>query len=577
MVLISSIDQTITAAVLAKLRTLIKRCSTTYRFTLVKADLIPQLINTLNPQTLSFTEAEDIHINLMKLILESLWLATPYGLTCLEIADTFEPQSLLATIFMQTVAPAEGYICHLCVNRYSIVDGEQSRLFLILLARLLRISPFYRPTLEIVLHMPVVLTIPSSLTFFEAEQSIRPFLDGMIAHQRERNRTWREELQMWKEVDRMLRMEGIEDVMEEKLRNDKYSFHGIKQEPGCNLDAIQNGQSMIIFRTINGPATFLGMNLTILSNGARYEHPSNNVTALKCSSCQNLISFPLRTVPPHQLVEDCHSKVETFVLSKPESLASDERLQLAHANALNPCVNFSNSYKPAQSSSWHVALSNQPNILIEFGRMWDRVFRTPPDGRLVHRKTQLHRRTSSLRLRRSMKPSFPLHNIHSSTLFTTDTFTTNQPAAVANRQRSGCMKTPQIGLNSETGDEDFFCWLPNSKCQTLHNVVPRTGSLFDGPSRVQPIPLTHFLPNLPQLRLTTPPSRHPPPLTQPALRRLGRLSPIFTCGTRGGRFAGSDSESEMTLSVDEALVVFCSSVLLALVEGRSVSCGSKWR
>ncbi|KAK2953620.1 hypothetical protein BLNAU_11484 [Blattamonas nauphoetae] len=61
--------------------------------------------------------------------------------------------------------------------------------------------------------------------------------------------------------------------------------------------------------------------------------------------------------------------------------------------------------------------------------------------------------------------------------------------------------------------------------------------------------LTHSLPNQPQLRLTTPPSRHPPPLTQPALRRLDRLSPVFTCGTRGGRFVGSDSESEMTLSV----------------------------
>ncbi|KAK2953611.1 hypothetical protein BLNAU_11475 [Blattamonas nauphoetae] len=75
--------------------------------------------------------------------------------------------------------------------------------------------------------------------------------------------------------------------------------------------------------------------------------------------------------------------------------------------------------------------------------------------------------------------------------------------------------------------------------------------------------LTHSLPKQPQLRLTTPPSRHPPPLNQPALRRLGRLSPIFTCGTRGGRFAGSDSESEMTLCVDEALVV---SNILSLLE-----------
>ncbi|KAK2961159.1 hypothetical protein BLNAU_3927 [Blattamonas nauphoetae] len=90
------------------------------------------------------------------------------------------------------------------------------------------------------------------------------------------------------------------------------------------------------------------------------------------------------------------------------------------------------------------------------------------------------------------------------------------------------------------------------------------------PSRVHPLPLPHSLPNQPQLRLTTPPSRHPPPLTQPALRRLDRLSPIFTCGTRGGRFVGSDSESEMTLSVDEALVVFCSLCAQVTSESRAL-------
>ncbi|KAK2942127.1 hypothetical protein BLNAU_22950 [Blattamonas nauphoetae] len=59
-------------------------------------------------------------------------------------------------------------------------------------------------------------------------------------------------------------------------------------------------------------------------------------------------------------------------------------------------------------------------------------------------------------------------------------------------------------------------------------------------------------------------------LTQPALRRLARLSPVFTCGTRGGRFVGSDSESEMTLSVDEALVVFCSSWTQVSSESRAL-------
>ncbi|KAK2961198.1 hypothetical protein BLNAU_3966 [Blattamonas nauphoetae] len=90
---------------------------------------------------------------------------------------------------------------------------------------------------------------------------------------------------------------------------------------------------------------------------------------------------------------------------------------------------------------------------------------------------------------------------------------------------------------------------------SLSSTIPRPTFLVTPPKHTA---------HLPQLRLTTPPSRHPPPLTQPALRRLGRLSPVFTCGTRGGRFVGSDSESEMTLSVDEALVSNISSLLEVL-------------
>ncbi|KAK2960251.1 hypothetical protein BLNAU_4804 [Blattamonas nauphoetae] len=130
---------TITTATMGMLQNLIEWCSAKINHTLVKADLIPQLVITLNPLSLSFAEAVDLHINIMKIIRTTVWLATPRALTYLEIEDDIEQQAVHETVLKQVLAPSEKYICHLCVNRFSIIDGEQSKCFLTLLAQLLRI------------------------------------------------------------------------------------------------------------------------------------------------------------------------------------------------------------------------------------------------------------------------------------------------------------------------------------------------------------------------------------------------------------------------------------------------------
>ncbi|KAK2942011.1 hypothetical protein BLNAU_23076 [Blattamonas nauphoetae] len=87
----------ITAATMKMLYSLIASCSAKVHLTLVKADLIAQLINTLNLLSLSFSEAVDIHINIMKSIPRSLLLATPSGLENLEITDHDEQQAVYET------------------------------------------------------------------------------------------------------------------------------------------------------------------------------------------------------------------------------------------------------------------------------------------------------------------------------------------------------------------------------------------------------------------------------------------------------------------------------------------------
>ncbi|KAK2952441.1 hypothetical protein BLNAU_12547 [Blattamonas nauphoetae] len=190
------------------------------------ADLIPQLITTLNPHSLSFAKAVDIHVHLLNIIIHFLWSATRNGLASLKIEDPDVQQTVYETIFQQVLTPSEQYISHLCVKRFSIVDGEQSRYFMRLLAYLLRICPYHQPTMEFVLNMPVLLTIPSCLTFFTNDYSIDWFLYDMMKTQREWNKRRGDYRHMWKAVNRMLRMEGIEDVCEEKLQTDKEGLWG---------------------------------------------------------------------------------------------------------------------------------------------------------------------------------------------------------------------------------------------------------------------------------------------------------------------------------------------------------------
>ncbi|KAK2954307.1 hypothetical protein BLNAU_10806 [Blattamonas nauphoetae] len=104
------------------LDSLIGRCSVKVRLALVKADLIPQVINTLNPLLLSFAEAVGIHNSLLNIVSHSSYLETPRKLASLDIHDENEQQAAYEIVLKQVIVPSEQYICHLCVNRYSRSD-----------------------------------------------------------------------------------------------------------------------------------------------------------------------------------------------------------------------------------------------------------------------------------------------------------------------------------------------------------------------------------------------------------------------------------------------------------------------
>ncbi|KAK2963941.1 hypothetical protein BLNAU_1018 [Blattamonas nauphoetae] len=178
-VLVSSASLVIPTAAIKMLSKVIDWFSATVRLSLIKADLMPRLIIILKPQSLYPTETEDIHTGLLDILSNSLYLLISDGLQQLGIKEDDDHQAV-----------------------------------------------HEMPTMDFILSLPIVLTIPSCLAFYDHERSIWFSLTFMVVFLRKWNKKDEEERQMWKAVHRMLRMEGIEDVIDQRLKNDKNSSFG---------------------------------------------------------------------------------------------------------------------------------------------------------------------------------------------------------------------------------------------------------------------------------------------------------------------------------------------------------------
>ncbi|KAK2953271.1 hypothetical protein BLNAU_11734 [Blattamonas nauphoetae] len=189
-VLLSSASHVVTRTAMKLIEALIRNCSIEVLLALVQAGLIPQLIITLNPQSLPFAEAVDIHTSLITRIDDSVWLATRAGLAYLTNEEGNAQQDVHET----------------------------------------------------------------------NDHSIWCFLNSMMDTQRDWNEKRGEFRQMWKRVHRMLRMEGIEDAIEEKLRNDQNTFYGgriVSNSIGWNhLLVFLDGCRPLLQPSSHPPSTF---------------------------------------------------------------------------------------------------------------------------------------------------------------------------------------------------------------------------------------------------------------------------------------------------------------------------------
>ncbi|KAK2942288.1 hypothetical protein BLNAU_22815 [Blattamonas nauphoetae] len=190
-----------------------------FRLELIEAQLIPQIIISLNPQSSVVRETLRMNASLLNLIASSLDLATQEELALLKIEPNREQQKVFQTVHNHVLVPSKGYILHLCEHHYSIEIWHTLYYFVRVLYRLLQISPYYQPTLDFVLDMPIILTIPSCLTFFDDDADMRfnlQFLDDARCK-------WNKQAENIRRSGtillRSLRMEGLEDVSEQRLPN----------------------------------------------------------------------------------------------------------------------------------------------------------------------------------------------------------------------------------------------------------------------------------------------------------------------------------------------------------------------
>ncbi|KAK2961610.1 hypothetical protein BLNAU_3408 [Blattamonas nauphoetae] len=187
-----------------------------------------KLVSSLDLFSPSFTEAEKLHNNLIGVTYDSLMALTERVRDTLQLHNDNEQQELGETVYCQVLLPLEAYIRYICSNRYSLVDGELPASSMLLLAKSLAICPYHEPTMRFVFRLPILPTIPSAMTFYERDIMNLSYRLTMLLAQLKYTTIGGETLNLWNIILRSQRMEGVEDLDEQRLNLDFGGAYGHK-------------------------------------------------------------------------------------------------------------------------------------------------------------------------------------------------------------------------------------------------------------------------------------------------------------------------------------------------------------
>ncbi|KAK2957829.1 hypothetical protein BLNAU_7263 [Blattamonas nauphoetae] len=164
--LLSSPHSNIVAAALSFVYETTRAASHDIRSRLMESDLIAKVLTTVQPQTLPVCGNATIFGKLVNVIIYSLFLVDPAHLNELGLTTAVNQFKHHEIIFQNVVLPSSEFMTFLITNRF-VLDVDLLKSFMSLLATLLRIGPFHRPTLEFVIASPIVMAFSSCLSFVE--------------------------------------------------------------------------------------------------------------------------------------------------------------------------------------------------------------------------------------------------------------------------------------------------------------------------------------------------------------------------------------------------------------------------
>ncbi|KAK2950180.1 hypothetical protein BLNAU_14866 [Blattamonas nauphoetae] len=242
--LVSCPHSTVVAAALSFLLNISSASSSAIRTNLVETDLIPTVFATVQPHTLSIAGNDTMMNNLVKIIKNFAYPASPSSLEKLSLPIAVEKYNIREMIFQKVVLPSSQFVRFLSSNR-NLLNERFSESFMDVLIRFIGIGLFHRPTLEFVLASPIPMVYIANISFIEHNAVLWDILVNI-------NRSlcdWKEEDtevgQSAKQMMQALFSEGIEDTLEQTLKNNKNGYfdadiisssHYISQKLGSNVD-----------------------------------------------------------------------------------------------------------------------------------------------------------------------------------------------------------------------------------------------------------------------------------------------------------------------------------------------------
>ncbi|KAK2955540.1 hypothetical protein BLNAU_9588 [Blattamonas nauphoetae] len=211
--LLASSEHRIVESTLDVLESTLTRCSSDNRMKMLNCDVIPGVMNILQPHTLSLPLERSLHHRVMRL-LKTVHYSTNIP-EFFDVSGSSRQSQMNDAIFEQVLIPSEAYLRSLCSNRYFVLEGEQMDSLLELFVCLIEISAFHSPTCTFVVSLPISLTV-TSLSTFNSEFEKRFFSNLRWLVPRWINagpRTFAK----GRTILRALNSEGLDDVLDQTL------------------------------------------------------------------------------------------------------------------------------------------------------------------------------------------------------------------------------------------------------------------------------------------------------------------------------------------------------------------------